>query len=64
MVMKVRQILRRLRKDGWHLVRVTGSHHHFAHPTKPGIVTIAFSHEGEDIGGKTLASIFEQAGWM
>ncbi|WP_152579395.1 type II toxin-antitoxin system HicA family toxin [Bosea sp. LC85] len=26
--------------DGWTLHSVTGSHHHFKHPTKPGKVTL------------------------
>ncbi|MGP9679119.1 type II toxin-antitoxin system HicA family toxin [Halomonas sp. AOP27-A1-41] len=26
--------------DGWELVRIKGSHHHFRHPTKPGTVTV------------------------
>lgn len=30
-----------LEPDGWHLVRVKGSHRQFKHPTKPGTVTLA-----------------------
>ncbi|MCC6621984.1 MAG: type II toxin-antitoxin system HicA family toxin [Deltaproteobacteria bacterium] len=26
--------------DGWYEVRVKGSHRHFKHPDKPGIVTV------------------------
>jgi len=36
-----REIIRRLEDDGWTLVRTTGSHHHFKHPTKRGVVTVA-----------------------
>jgi predicted RNA binding protein YcfA (HicA-like mRNA interferase family) len=39
-ILKVREILRLLREDGWFHVRTTGSHHHFRHPTKPGTVTV------------------------
>jgi predicted RNA binding protein YcfA (HicA-like mRNA interferase family) len=37
-----------LKKDGWYEVRQSGDHHHYIHPTKPGLVTIperaTFSH--------------------
>ncbi len=29
-----------LKKDGWYLVSVNGSHHKFKHPVKKGIVTV------------------------
>ena len=53
--------MRRLRRDGWVLRNVKGSHHHFTHPNKPGVVTIA--HPRKDIPVGTLRSIFRQAGW-
>jgi len=53
MTLKVRAILRRLRNDGWRLLRIEGSHHHFEHPMKPGLVTVAYDQEGDDIGGGT-----------
>jgi predicted RNase H-like HicB family nuclease len=40
------------------LVRVTGSHHHFKHPTKSGLVTIP--HPKKDLQIKTVNSIFKQ----
>ena len=39
--MKVSEILRLLERDGWALKRVTGSHRHYVHPSKPGLVTEA-----------------------
>jgi predicted RNA binding protein YcfA (HicA-like mRNA interferase family) len=48
-----------LRKDGWNLVRVAGSHHHYKHPHKKGLVTIP-KHKG-DLKLNTLKSIFKQA---
>ena len=39
--MKVRDILRLLRDDGWYLARTKGSHQQFKHPSKPGRVTLA-----------------------
>jgi predicted RNA binding protein YcfA (HicA-like mRNA interferase family) len=59
--MKVRQILKQLKKDGWVEVRQRGSHRQFQHPTKPGTVTVA-GMSSDDVHPKTLASILRQAG--
>ena len=53
-------VIRALKRDGWSEVRVKGSHHHFEHPTKPGIVTVP--HPKKDIPRGTLGSIERQAG--
>ncbi|MFD2882929.1 type II toxin-antitoxin system HicA family toxin [Pseudomonas lini] len=45
--------------DGWYLVRIKGSHHHFKHPTKPGLVTVP--HPKKRICSKTAISILQQA---
>jgi predicted RNA binding protein YcfA (HicA-like mRNA interferase family) len=58
---KIREIIRKLRDDGWREVRVAGSHRHFAHETKPGLVTVS-GRESLDIPTGTLRSIFRQAG--
>jgi predicted RNA binding protein YcfA (HicA-like mRNA interferase family) len=50
----------RLEADGWALVRITGSHHHFRHDAKPGTVTVP--HPKRDIPVGTLKSIERQAG--
>ncbi len=63
MAAKVREVLARLREDGWALDRVRGSHHIFRHPTKPGTVTIAYDQEGDEIPIGTLRSIEKRAGW-
>ena len=55
------EVIRELRRDGWVEVRVRGSHHHFTHPTKPGIVTVP--HPKKDVPVGTLASIGRQAGF-
>lgn len=46
--------------DGWYLHRITGSHHHFKHPTKKGLVTIP--HPKKDVPKATEKSILKQAG--
>ena len=59
--MKVRETIKMVEDDGWYLARTRGSHRHFKHPTKPGIVTIA-GHPSVDIPRGTLNSILKQAG--
>ena len=59
--MKVRDVIRLVEDDGWLLVRTRGSHRHFKHPTKPGLVTIA-GHPGVDMPKGTLNSVLKQAG--
>jgi predicted RNA binding protein YcfA (HicA-like mRNA interferase family) len=55
-----RVIIRALERDGWRRVRVTGSHHHFRHPDKPGVVTVP--HPVRDMPIGTLRSIERQSG--
>ena len=55
-----REVMRLLMDDGWFLVRIDGSHHHFKHPTKKGLVTV--KHPDKDIPIKTLRSIARQSG--
>ena len=59
--MKVREAIKLIEDDGWFHVRTRGSHRHFKHPTKPGLVTIA-GQPGVDIPKGTLNSILKQAG--
>jgi predicted RNA binding protein YcfA (HicA-like mRNA interferase family) len=58
--MDSRTVIRLLEAAGWRLVRVTGSHHHFRHPDRPGTTTIA--HPVKDIPPGTLRSIERQSG--
>jgi predicted RNA binding protein YcfA (HicA-like mRNA interferase family) len=59
--MKVRDVLRILKADGWGVVRQAGSHRQLQHATKPGTVTVA-GKPGEELHPKTLASVWRQAG--
>lgn len=59
--MKVRDVLKLLRNDGWYLDRTKGSHRQFKHPSKPGTVTVAGKPSLEVPPG-TLNSILKQAG--
>ncbi|QHM96974.1 type II toxin-antitoxin system HicA family toxin [Kosakonia sacchari] len=58
--MNSRKLIAEIQADGWVLVRVTGSHYHFVHPTKPGLVTIP--HPKKDLPIGTVKSIRKQAG--
>lgn len=58
--MKSADIIRMLEAHGWRLVRITGSHHHFRHDVRPGLVTVP--HPKKDIPPGTLNSILKQAG--
>ena len=60
LVVKSPRLIELIKKDGWKLVRTKGSHHHFKHPTKIGIVTIP--HPKKDIPKGTVANILKQAG--
>jgi predicted RNA binding protein YcfA (HicA-like mRNA interferase family) len=54
-------VIKRLRRDGWRLRGIRGSHHHFTHPKKPGRVTVP--HPRKDLMVATLRSVYRQAGW-
>jgi len=58
---KVREVVRVLREDGWYLARARGGHHRYKHPEKKGLVTVPGS-MNDDLAAGTLNSILEQAG--
>ena len=58
--MKVRDMIKVLKEDGWTLIRQRGSHRQFAHPVKPGLVTVS-GRTNDDIHPGTLNSIRKQA---
>ena len=60
LVVKVREVIKLLEKDGWYLVVTKGSHRQYKPPSKPGRVTIA-GHPGDDLASGTLNSIYKQA---
>jgi predicted RNA binding protein YcfA (HicA-like mRNA interferase family) len=61
MLTNSRDIIRRLKQDGFGLLRVAGSHHQFKHPISKRRVTV--THPKKDLPLKTVQSIYEQAGW-
>ena len=59
---KTRDVLRRLRDDGWiEARRGPGDHRQYRHPEKPGRVTIDYGEP--EIPTGTLRSIYRQADW-
>ena len=59
--MKVRELVKRVERDGWVQVRTRGSHRQFKHPVKPGTVTVA-GNAGVDVPPGTLNNVLKQAG--
>lgn len=57
--MKSKDVIKILEKDGWVHVRTKGSHHHFKHPTKKGVVTVP--HPQKEIAIGTLKNIMKVA---
>lgn len=58
--MRSRDVIKRLKADGWEKVRQTGSHAHFRHSKKPGTVTVPDPESDLAIG--TLKNIEKQSG--
>ncbi len=58
--MKVRDVLKKLKQDGWYQIRMRGSHRIFAHEIKSGIVVVP-GKPSNDIPIGTLNSIWKQA---
>ncbi|QOK96600.1 type II toxin-antitoxin system HicA family toxin [Ralstonia pseudosolanacearum] len=57
--MQSAQLIRMLEDDGWQLVRVNGSHHHYKHPERPGLLTVP--HPKKDLPIGTVRSIQKKA---
>jgi predicted RNA binding protein YcfA (HicA-like mRNA interferase family) len=58
---KVREVIRLIRADGWRNVKAKGGHRQYKHPVKRGRVTIP-GRPNDDLAPKTLEGILKQAG--
>ena len=58
--MDSRELIKQLEADGWYLIRTRGSHHHYKHHSKLGVVTVP--HPKRDLPKGTLNSILKSAG--
>ena len=59
--MDSREIIEKLKADGWYEARAKGGHRQFKHPEKPGLVTVP--HPKRDLPKGTVRAIYKQAGW-
>lgn len=59
--MTSKELIKKLKKDGWYKVGGKGDHIKFKHPTKAGHVVVP--NPRKDIKKSTLANIYRQAGW-
>jgi predicted RNA binding protein YcfA (HicA-like mRNA interferase family) len=55
-----REVIQKLKAAGWMLARSKGSHQHFSHPAKRGVVTVP--HPKHDLPLGTLKSIERATG--
>ncbi|MBF0289549.1 MAG: type II toxin-antitoxin system HicA family toxin [SAR324 cluster bacterium] len=60
--MTAKQIIERLKKEGWRLARQKGSHKQFKHPEKQILITVP-DHGKVDLRPGTQNDIFKKAGW-
>jgi predicted RNA binding protein YcfA (HicA-like mRNA interferase family) len=61
MLTNSRDIIRRLEREGWTLIRVTGSHHVFKSPSTGQ--TLVVPHPKKDLGKGLVRAIYKGAGW-
>jgi len=61
LMMKIRDVMKLIEKDGWYLARIKGSHRQYKHPSRRGLVTIS-GHLDDDIARGSFNSIIKQAG--
>ena len=61
MPMKVREVVRLLKKQGWVEMRSRGSHRSFRHPARPQVITMP-GNDGKELAPGTLNDILKTAG--
>ncbi len=59
--MKVRDVIKKLKEDGWVLVRTEGDHQNFRKEGTPNVVTVA-GHDRDDITPGVLSDIRRKSG--
>lgn len=62
MLTNSRDIVRRLKREGWTCIRITGSHHVFKHPQFEHVVTVP--HPKKDLGKGLVRAIYKGARWQ
>jgi len=59
--MKVSEVIKILKEDGWYHARTSGDHRQFKHLIKKGLVTVS-GKLSDDVKKGTLGSVLRQAG--
>lgn len=59
-MMHSKEIIKQLEKNGWLLRGVKGSHHVYAHPDKPGHISVP--HPRKELGTGLVHKLMKQAG--
>ena len=59
--MKIADLIKVLKENGWVLTRTKGSHRQFKHPGKRGVVTVS-GKLSDDVKKGTLGSVLRQTG--
>ena len=59
--MKVRELIKRIEKDGWYQVAQKGSHIQYKHSEKPDRVTIPYHGSNKEVAKGTVNSVLKQA---
>jgi len=57
---KSAELIKALKKAGWKVVRIRGSHHQLAHPDHRHTITVP--HPKKDLGKGLVQAILKQAG--
>ena len=57
-----KKILARLKREGWIVDRIKGSHHQLKHPNRKKIITL--SHPTKSLPTGTARQIHKTAGWL
>ena len=60
MLRNSRDIVKRLKAEGFELVSIRGSHHKFG----KGLITVVVPHPKKDLPSGTARSIARQVGWI
>lgn len=57
-----KRLCRSLERHGWQLSRISGSHHIYNHPNRPGVTLVVPVHGNRDLKRGLLRSLLRLAG--
>ena len=60
-MVKVREIVRAMKRDGWYVDRQQGSHRQFKHPSKANRITISYP-DNQDVSLSEVRKMLAEAG--